>query len=108
MMSTSHREDAVTSALREKLTRYRQACVNRDEETIRLTSTLLIATLLILVTVLSAMIVQNLRKRQSIAPLPPLEPLPAPANDHLAAHSPTLKPFDAVHWAQMNEWLFEG
>lgn len=74
-----------------------------------MTSTLMvIATLLILVMALSAMILQNLTKRQSIAPLPPFEPLPAPANDRLEAQSPTLKPFDAVHWAQMNQWLFEG
>ncbi len=73
-----------------------------------MTSTLVIAALLILVMALSAMIFQNLRKRQSKAPLPPFEPMPAPTNDNAVAHSPTLKPFDAVHWAQMNEWLFVG
>ena len=73
-----------------------------------MTSTLLIATLLILVMALSAMILQIYKKRQSKAPLPPFEPLHAPAGGNTAAHSPILKPFDAVHWAQMNGWLLEG
>lgn len=73
-----------------------------------MTSTLVIATLIILVMASSAMILQNLRERQSKAPPPPFEPVPAPTGDNSLAHSPTLKPFDAVHWAQMNEWLSAG
>lgn len=74
-----------------------------------MTSTLVIATLIILVMALSVMTIWNLIMRQSKAPLPRFEPLPAArAGDNTLAHSQALKPFDAAHWAQMNEWLFEG
>ncbi len=67
-----------------------------------MTLILVIAMLIILVMALSAMMLRNLRKRQSKAPLP------APLNDNTAANSQILKLFDAAQWAQMNEWLFEG
>jgi hypothetical protein len=65
---------------------------------------LAIAALTILIVALSLMALRYFQKRQSKGLVSNLEPALAPAGDNEAAHSSIAVPFDAIYWAQMNDW----
>ena len=70
--------------------------------------TLIIAALTIFVIALLVIALRHFRQARSKVSTASLEPSLAFASDKPAANPPTREPFDAVRWAQMNEWLFKG
>ena len=69
---------------------------------------IVIATLKISVIAFLVLTLRRLRNIRSKRPIAPLKLRPAPAGDKLATNSPTPAPFDAIYWAQLNEWHLAG
>ena len=63
-----------------------------------------IATLKILVIAFLVLTLRRLRDMRSKRPIAPLKLRLAYSGDKLTTDSPTPAPFDAIYWAQLNEW----
>lgn len=69
---------------------------------------LVVSALTVLVIALLGMLLQYFRQARSEALTAPHEPPLAFDNNTPTTSLPTQEPFDAVSWAQKNEWLVEG
>lgn len=66
--------------------------------------TLAIAALTILIVALLLTALRYFQKTRTKGAAPLLEPTFVPTSNNLNPISPIVAPFDAIYWAQMNDW----